>query len=140
MQSPKKMKYRKSHRLKIKGVARAGFELQKGDFGLVATQAGRITSRQIEAARVAMTRHIKRGGGIWINIFPHTPVTKKAAETRMGSGKGGVEYYVAAIHPGRVLYEMHGVDRATAEIALNLAATKLPIKTKLLIRSEDPWS
>ena len=139
MLSPKKMKFRKAHRGRIKGVAKAGFELQHGDYGLMAIQPGRITSRQIEAARIAMTRHIKRGGNVWINIFPDRPVTKKAAETRMGSGKGSVEFYVAVVRPGRILYEMHGVDRETAEKALKLAGTKLPIKTKLLIRQEDPW-
>ena len=139
MLSPKKMKFRKAHRGRIQGLAKAGTELQKGDFGLMAVKGGRITSRQIEAARVAMTRHIKRGGFVWIRIFPDRPVTKKAAETRMGSGKGAVDHFVAVIRPGRILYEMEGVDRETAEKALTLAGSKLPLKTKLLIRSEDPW-
>lgn len=139
MLSPKKMKYRKVHKIRVTGKAKAGTELQSGDYGLVAIEGGRITSRQIEAARVAMTRHIKRGGAVLIKIFPHTPVTKKAAETRMGSGKGSVDHYVAVIKPGRVLYEMQGVDRATAVTALTLAGSKLPLKTKLMIRGEDPW-
>lgn len=139
MLSPKRLKFRKCHKGRIKGKAKAGFQLSKGDYGLVALESGKITSRQIEAARIAMTRHIKRGGEVLIKIFPAKPITKKPAETRMGSGKGGVEYYVAVVKPGRILYEMAGVDLATAELALTLAAAKLPIKTKLLMRSNDLW-
>lgn len=139
MLSPKKMKFRKSFRHKIKGDAIRGTKLSFGDFGIMATEKGRITSRQIEAARIAMTRHIKRGGKVWIKIFPHTPVTKKPAEVRMGKGKGSVDRYIAAVKPGRVLYEMNGVSAEIAKGALELAAAKLPIKTRLVIRSEDPW-
>ncbi len=140
MLAPKRMKFRKAHKGRIKGKTKGGAELTKGDFGLMAVDAGRITARQIEAARIAMTRHIKRGGAVWIKIFPDKPVTKKPAETRMGSGKGGVEFYVAVVKPGRILYEMSGVDRATAEQALTLAASKLPLKTKLIIRQNDLWA
>ncbi len=140
MLSPKKMKYRKAHKGRIKGAASRGAELAFGDFGLQATENGKITARQIEAARVAMTRHIKRGGRVWINIFPDHPVTKKPLEVRMGKGKGSVEFYVAYIKSGRILYEMDGVTTEVATEALNLAASKLPIRTKLLIKSEDPWS
>lgn len=139
MLSPKRLKYRKLHKGSVKGKAKAGFQLQKGDYGLVALEHGKITSRQIEAARVAMTRQIKRGGEVLIKIFPDKPITKKPAETRMGSGKGGVEYYVAVVRPGRILYEMAGVDFETANKALSLAAAKLPIKTKLLSRAKDLW-
>lgn len=139
MLAPKRMKFRKSHRANIKGVAVRGSTLQNGSYGLMALESARITSRQIEAARIAMTRHIKRGGQVWIKIFPHTPVTSKPAETRMGSGKGGVEYYVARVRAGRILYEMTDVDAATAKEALSLAASKLPLKTKLIIKGEDPW-
>jgi len=140
MLAPKKTKFRKAHKGRIKGKAKGGNELGKGDFGLMALESAKITARQIEAARIAMTRHIKRGGNVWITIFPDKPITKKPAETRMGSGKGGVEYYVACVKPGRILYEMAGVDRATAEQALSLAASKLPLRTKLLMRQDDPWS
>ena len=140
MLSPKKMKHRKQHKGRIKGAASRGAELAFGDFGLQAIENGKITARQIEAARVAMTRHIKRGGRVWINIFPDHPVTKKPLEVRMGKGKGSVEFYVAHIRAGRVLYEMDGVTNEVATEALNLAASKLPIRTKLLIKSEDPWS
>jgi large subunit ribosomal protein L16 len=139
MLAPKKMKFRKLHKGRIKGKAQAGNSLSSGDFGLMAVESGKITARQIEAARIAMTRHIKRGGQVWIKIFPYKPITKKPAETRMGSGKGAVDHYVAPVRAGRVLYEMHGVDRAVALEALSLAASKLPIKTKLLFRSDDPW-
>lgn len=139
MMSPKKMKYRKAHKGRIKGPARKGTSLSHGDYGLQAVEGGRITARQIEAARIALTRHIKRGGNVWIKIFPHKPVTKKPAEVRMGSGKGSVEFYVAMVRPGRIIYEMRGVERAVARKALLLAASKLPIKTKLLMRGEDPW-
>lgn len=140
MLSPKKMKYRKAHKGRIKGDATRGSELSFGDFGLQALESGKITARQIEAARVAMTRHIKRGGRVWIKIFPDHPVTKKPLEVRMGKGKGSVEFYVAYVKPGRILYEMDGVTSEVATEALNLAAAKLPIRTKLLSKSEDLWS
>ncbi|RYZ79900.1 MAG: 50S ribosomal protein L16 [Proteobacteria bacterium] len=140
MLSPKKMKYRKAHKGRIKGDAIRGSELSFGDFGLQALESGKITARQIEAARVAMTRHIKRGGRVWIKIFPDHPVTKKPLEVRMGKGKGSVEFYVAYVKPGRILYEMDGVTPAVATEALNLAAAKLPIRTKLLSKAEDLWS
>ncbi len=140
MLSPKKMKFRKQHKGRIKGAAARGVELAFGDFGLQALENGKITARQIEAARIAMTRHIKRGGRVWINIFPDHPVTKKPLEVRMGKGKGSVEFYVAYVKSGRVLYEMDGVSSEVATKALELAASKLPIKTKLLIKSEDPWA
>jgi large subunit ribosomal protein L16 len=140
MLSPKKMKFRKQHKGRIKGEASRGAKLSFGDFGLQALEAGKITARQIEAARIAMTRHIKRGGRVWINIFPDHPVTKKPLEVRMGKGKGNVEFYVAYIKAGRVLYEMDGVTPEVAAQALELAGSKLPIRTKLLTKSEDPWS
>lgn len=139
MLSPKKMKYRKSHRGRIKGHAVRGATLSSGDFGIMATENGRITARQIEAARIAMTRHIKRGGQVWIKVFPHFPVTKKPAEVRMGAGKGSVDHYEARVRAGRILYEMEGVDKATATEALALAAAKLPIRTKLILKGSDPW-
>jgi len=140
MLSPKKLKFRKTFKATVKGRALKGTHLAFGDYGLQAIEPGRITARQIEAARIAMTRHIKRGGKVWIKMFPHTPVTKKPAEVRQGKGKGAVDHYVALIKPGRVLYELKGVDRDVARQALELAAAKLPVKTKLLIREDDPWS
>ncbi|MDZ4818667.1 MAG: 50S ribosomal protein L16 [Planctomycetota bacterium] len=140
MLSPKKMKFRKQFLGRVKGPASRGAHLAFGDYGLQATQAGRISSRQIEAARIAMTRAIKRGGKVWIKIFPDKPVTRKPAEVRMGKGKGAVEFYVATVKAGRILYEMGGVDEATAVEALTLAGSKLPIRTKLLSKSKDPWS
>ena len=139
MLSPKKMKFRKQQKGRLKGDAIRGTGLAFGDFGLQAVESGRITARQIEAARIAMTRHIKRGGKVWIKIFPDKPVTKKPAEVRMGKGKGSVEFYVAEIKPGRILYEMDGVDQSVAEQALQLAASKLPIRTKLLVKGKDDW-
>jgi large subunit ribosomal protein L16 len=139
MLAPKRMKYRKSHKGRVKGKAKGGTELTKGDYGLMAMEHGKVTARQIEAARVAMTRHIKRGGEVLIKIFPDKPITKKPAETRMGSGKGSVEYYIAVIKPGKILYEMAGVDKATASQALELAAAKLNIQTKFIARQDDPW-
>ena len=139
MLAPKRMKYRKSHKGRVKGKAKGGTELTKGDYGLMAMEHGKVTARQIEAARVAMTRHIKRGGEVLIKIFPDKPITKKPAETRMGSGKGSVEYYIAVIKPGKILYEMAGVDKATASQALALAAAKLNIETKFIARQDDPW-
>ena len=136
----KRLKFRKQHKGRIKGVASRGTHLAFGDYGLQALESGKITARQIEAARIAMTRHIKRGGQVWIKMFPDHPVTKKPLEVRMGKGKGSVDHYVAYIKPGRVLYEMDGVDVDIATEALKLAAAKLPIKTKIIIKSEDPWS
>ncbi len=135
MLAPKKIKYRKHHKGRIKGVAHRGNQLNFGDFGLKALGRGRITAQQIEAARIAITRHVKRKGKIWIRIFPDKPVTKKPAETRMGKGKGGVEFWVAPVKPGRILYEMEGVDEKTAREALRLASYKLPIPTKIVSRS-----
>ncbi|MBM4251172.1 MAG: 50S ribosomal protein L16 [Deltaproteobacteria bacterium] len=140
MLAPKKMKYRKSQKGRIKGHAQKGADLAFGDFGIMATENGRITARQIEAARIAMTRHIKRGGQVWIKVFPHFPVSKKPAEVRMGGGKGSVERYEARIRAGRIIYEMKGVDKETATQALSLAASKLPLRTKLIIRGLDPWA
>lgn len=140
MLSPKRLKFRKAHKSRITGAARAGNFLTTGDYGLQAQEPGRITARQIEAARVALTRAMKRGGDVWIRVFPDLPVTKKPAEVRMGSGKGAVDHYVARVHAGRVIFEMGGVDKATAEEGLSLAASKLPLKTKLLSKAEDPWT
>lgn len=133
------MKFRKRFMGRIRGDAHRGNTLSSGEFGLQTIEKGKITSRQIEAARIAMTRHIKRGGTVWIKIFPDHPVTKKPAEVRMGKGKGSVDRYEAHVKPGRVLYEMSGVNAETAKQALMLAASKLPVKTKLLIKTEDPW-
>lgn len=131
---PRKMKYRKPHRGRMRGQAKGGTAVDFGDYGLQALEAAWITNRQIEAARIAMTRKIRRGGKVWINIFPHKPVTKKAAETRMGSGKGNPESYVAVVKPGRVMFEMSGVSEELAREAMNLAAQKLPIKTRFVAR------
>lgn len=139
MLSPKKMKFRKKQKGRIRGQAQRGNTLTFGDYGLVAAEGGSITSRQIEAARVAMTRKTKRGGQVWIKIFPDTPVSKKPAEVRMGKGKGSVDHYVAKVKPGRVLYEITGIKSVLAKEALELAAAKLPIKTSLLIKETDPW-
>lgn len=134
MLAPKKVKYRKQQKGRRKGIATRGNQLNFGDYALQATECGWLTTRQIEAARVAMTRHIKRGGKIWIRIFPDKPITKKPAETRMGKGKGAPEDWVAVIKPGRILYEMEGVDLETARYAFRLAAHKLPIATKFITR------
>jgi large subunit ribosomal protein L16 len=136
MLSPNKTKFRKVHKGRIRGVAKGGTDITFGDFGLQAISSGRLTARQIEAARIAMTRHVKRVGKIWIRVFPDKPVTKKPAETRMGKGKGGVELWVAVVKRGRVLYEMDGVSEELAREALRLAAHKLPIKTRFLRRGE----
>ncbi|MGD9308685.1 MAG: 50S ribosomal protein L16 [Desulfosarcina sp.] len=136
MLSPKKVKYRKSQKGRMKGAAYRGSDLNFGEFGLQAIDCGKISSKQIEAARIAMTRHVKRGGKIWIRIFPDKPYTKKPAEVRMGKGKGAPEGWVAIIRPGRVLYEMTGVSRELAMEALRLAAHKLPVKTRFVERSE----
>jgi large subunit ribosomal protein L16 len=136
MLSPNRTKYRKRHKGRIRGVAKGGTDVTFGDFGLQAIVSGRLTARQIEAARIAMTRHIKRQGKIWIRIFPDKPVTKKPAETRMGKGKGAVEGWVAVVKRGRVLYEMQGVSEELAREALRLAASKLPLRTRFLKRGE----
>ena len=129
---PKRVKFRRVHRGRMKGTAHRGNTVTYGDFGLVATQPGWIKSNQIEAARIAMTRYIKRGGQVWIKIFPDKPVTEKPAETRMGSGKGSPEYWVAVVKPGRVMFEIAGVSEETAREAMRLAAHKLPIKCKFV--------
>ena len=133
---PKRVKYRKQFRGRMKGKAQRGNKVSHGDFGLVALEPAWITNRQIEAARIAMTRYIKRGGQVWIKIFPDKPVTAKPAETRMGSGKGSPEYWVAVVKPGRVLFEMDGVSKEVAAEAMRLAAHKLPIKCKFVTREE----
>lgn len=135
MLMPKRTKYRKQMRGKRRGVATRGSHLHLGDYGLQALETGWITTRQIESARIALTRHIKRGGKVWIRIFPDKPVTKKPAETRMGSGKGAPEDWVAVIKPGRILYEMEGVSEDVAKEAFRLAGHKLPIATKFLSRA-----
>lgn len=134
MLSPKKVKYRKSQKGRMKGAAYRGCDLNFGEFGLQAVGCGRISAKQIEAARIAMTRHVKRGGKIWIRIFPDKPFTKKPAEVRMGKGKGAPEGWVAVIRPGRILYEMSGVRPELAKEALNRAAHKLSVKTKFVER------
>jgi large subunit ribosomal protein L16 len=134
MLQPARRKYRKEQKGRNKGVATSGATVAFGEFGLKAVGRGRLTARQIEAARRAMTRHIKRGGRIWIRIFPDKPISKKPAEVRMGNGKGSPEYFVAEIVPGKVLYEMDGVDAALAKEAFELAAAKLPIKTTFVQR------
>ena len=129
---PKRVKYRRVHRGRMTGKAMRGNTVAYGEFGLVATEPGGITSNQIEAARIAMTRYTKRGGQVWIKIFPDKPVTKKPADTRMGSGKGSPEYWVAVVKPGRVMFEIAGVSEEVAREALRLASHKLPIKTKVI--------
>ena len=131
---PKRVKYRKQHRGKMRGLTKGGAELSGGEFGLQALEASWISARQIEAARVAMTRYIKRGGQVWIKIFPDKPITEKPAETRMGSGKGSPEYWVAVVKPGRVMFEIAGVPEETAREAMRLASHKLPCKTKFVVR------
>ncbi|NWF58723.1 MAG: 50S ribosomal protein L16 [Fischerella sp.] len=137
MLSPRRTKFRKQQRGRMKGLATAGSTLNFGDFALQAQEPAWITARQIEASRRAMTRYIRRGGKIWIRIFPDKPVTMRPAETRMGSGKGSPEYWVAVVKPGRILFEIAGVPEATAREAMRLAAYKLPIKTKFISRSEQ---
>lgn len=134
MLMPKKVKYRKQHRGRMKGKAWRGSQLAFGDYGLRALEPSWITDRQIEAARIAITRFVKRGGKVWIRIFPDKPVTKKPAETRMGKGKGAPEFWVAVVRPGRILFEMQGVERSAAEEAMRLAAHKLPIATQFVAR------
>ena len=133
---PKRVKYRRVHRGRLKGKATRGNTVTYGEFGLVATEPSWITSNQIEAARIAMTRYTKRGGKVWIKIFPDKPVTAKPAETRMGSGKGAPEYWVAVVKPGRVLFEVAGVDKELAVSAMTLAASKLPVKCKVIAKEQ----
>jgi large subunit ribosomal protein L16 len=134
---PKRVKHRKQHRGRMAGNATGGFQIEFGEYGLKALDRGWITNRQIEAARIAMTRKIKRGGKVWINIFPDKPVTKKPAETRMGSGKGSPEGWVAVVKPGRVMFEMSGVTEELAREAMRLAGHKLPVKTKFITRETE---
>jgi large subunit ribosomal protein L16 len=134
MLQPARTKYRKMMKGRMRGKAYRGSDLHQGMYGLQATECGWLTSRQIEAARVAITRYVKRGGKVWIRVFPDKPITKKPAETRMGTGKGNVEYYVAVVKPGRMLYELAGVDDASAKKAFTLASYKLPVSTKLVKR------
>ncbi|MCD6436091.1 MAG: 50S ribosomal protein L16 [Clostridiales bacterium] len=136
MLMPKRVKHRKVHRGRMKGEAHRGNTVTYGDYGLVALEPAWITSNQIEAARIAINRKIKRGGKVWIKIFPHKSVTQKPAETRMGAGKGSPEYWVAVVKPGRVMFEMSGVDEELAREAMRLAANKLPIKCKFVARDE----
>jgi len=136
MLSPKRTKFRKQQRGRMRGVATRGNRISFGEFGLVALERYWITNRQIEAARISITRHIKRGGKVWIRIFPDVPYTKKPAETRMGKGKGTPEYWVAVVKPGTVLFEIGGVERALAEEAIKLAGSKLPIRTKFAARRD----
>lgn len=136
MLQPKRTKYRKQQKGRNRGKAFRGGEISFGEFGLQATERGRLTARQIEAARIAMTRHAKRGGKVWIRVFPDKPMSKRPPETRMGKGKGNPEYWVANVRPGRVLYEMEGVTPAVAREALRLAAHKLPISTRVIERTE----
>ena len=135
MLQPKQTKFRKMHKGRNRGLAQNGNTIAFGRFGLVASDRGRITARQIEAARRAMTRYIKRGGNIWIRIFPDKPITKKPAEVRMGSGKGNVEYYVAVVKPGKIIFEISGVSEEIAKEAMRKAGHKLPIKTKFVKRN-----
>jgi large subunit ribosomal protein L16 len=137
MLQPKRVKHRKQHRRSLKGVARRGNTVSFGDYGLQATTAGRMSARQIESARIAMTRKIKRGGKVWIRVFPDLPITTKPAETRMGKGKGSPDFWVALVRPGKVLYEMSGVDEALAREAFRLAQHKLPFKTRFIAR--EAW-
>ena len=137
MLMPKRVKYRRQQRGRMKGKATRGNVVNYGEYGLMATEPSWVTANQIEAARVAMTRYIKRGGQVWIKIFPDKPVTQKPAETRMGSGKGSPEYWVAVVKPGRVMFEIAGVPEENAREALRLASHKLPIKTKVICKGEE---
>lgn len=136
MLQPKRTKYRKAQKVVARGVAARGVDVSFGQFGLKAVEPGRITARQIEASRRAMTRHIKRGGRVWIRIFPDVPISKKPAEVRMGSGKGAPEYWIAVVQAGRILFEMEGVNEELARRAMELAAAKLPIPTKFVVAGE----
>ncbi len=137
MLQPKKTKFRKAHKGRIKGVAKGGTDLNFGAFGLKAMEPERITARQIEAARRALTRHMKRAGRVWIRVFPDVPVSKKPTEVRMGKGKGSVEFWAARVKPGRIMFEIDGVTPEVAKVALELAAAKLPIKTRIVRRLGD---
>ncbi len=137
MLMPKRVKFRRVHRGRMKGKATTGNKLAYGSYGLVATEPAWISSVQIEAARIAMTRYIRRGGKVWIKIFPDKPITEKPAETRMGSGKGSVEYWVAVVKPGRIMFEMDGVAEDVAREAMRLASHKLPIKCKFITKEEE---
>ena len=140
MLQPNRLKHRKVQKGRNTGIATRGTKVSFGEYGLKAVARGRLTSRQIEAARIALTRHMKRGGRVWIKIFPYKPVTKKPLEVRMGAGKGGVEFYVAPVRSGRILYEIGAeVDTQTATEALALAAAKLPIRTRVIAKSDVPW-
>lgn len=136
MLSPKRIKYRKTFKGRMKGLAHRGSKISFGDYGLQALEPGRISNRQIEAARVALTRHIKRGGKVWIRIFPDKPITKKPAETRMGKGKGSPDAWVAVVKPGRMMFELEGVAPELAERAMALAAAKLSVKSRFVMREE----
>ena len=137
MLAPKRVKHRKTHKGKMRGKATRGNRVSFGEYGLQAQEASWITNRQIEAARVAMTRHIKRGGKVWIRIFPDKPITQKPAETRMGKGKGNPEGWVAVVKPGRIMFELEGVSEEIAQRAMDLAAAKLPIKTRFVVRERQ---
>jgi large subunit ribosomal protein L16 len=137
MLMPRKVKHRKHHRGRLTGKAKGGTVVTFGDYGIQALEPGWITARQIEAARIAMTRHIKRGGRVWINVFPDKPVTQKPAETRMGSGKGTPEHWVAVVKPGRIMFELSGVPEPIAREALRLAMHKLPIKCRFVLRQDE---
>ena len=134
---PKRVKYRRPHRISFEGESKAGKTIAFGEFGLIASEGAYISNNQIEAARIAMTRYMKRGGQVWIKIFPHLAKTKKPLEVRMGSGKGAPDSWVAVVQPGRVLFEVGGVDEATAREALRLASHKLPIKTRFAIKGQE---
>ena len=136
MLMPRKVAHRKHQRGRMKGIAKGGTNVTFGDYGIQATEPGWLTARQIEAARIAMTRHIRRGGKVWINVFPDKPVTQKPAETRMGSGKGNPEFWVAVVKPGRILFEMDGVSEELAKEALELAIQKLPMKARFVRKEE----
>ena len=137
MLMPKRTKFRKMHKGRNRGIARRGSTISFGDYGLMALDAGWLSSRQIEATRVAITRHMKRVGQVWIRVFPDKPITMKPAETRMGKGKGAPEYWVAVVKPGRILFEINGVNNVTAKKALTLGAAKLPFKTRIISRTGD---
>jgi len=136
MLMPKKVKYRKRHKGRMRGIAFRGGKVNFGSYGLQALECGRITDRQIEAARIAMTRYVKRGGKVWLRLFPDKPISSKPAETRMGKGKGNPDYWVAVVKPGRILYEMEGVPEPTAKEAFRLASHKLPIATRFVVKEQ----
>ena len=137
MLSPKRVKHRKTHKGRMRGKSHRGNKVSFGDFGLQTTECGWITNRQIESARVAMTRHIKRGGKVWIRIFPDKPITSKPAETRMGKGKGNPEGWVAVVKPGRMMFELEGITEEVAKRAMELAAAKLPVATRFVVRARQ---